>query len=110
MISSPGELLYLPTGSLLWYAGGMTPRLTERERQAQQAARGEPVYLVDAATKAVYVLLPAAAFERLRPLLEPDDFALEESYPLQEAVARAAGWEGPAMDDYDEDGRSRRKA
>ena len=59
------------------------------------------VYLVDATGTVQFVLVPAAQYRCVRPLLESDAFSIAESYPLQEQMARAAGWSDPAMDVYD---------
>jgi hypothetical protein len=32
-----------------------------------------------------------------------DTFDIRETYPAQEHVAAAAGWDDPAMDDYNDD-------
>lgn len=57
--------------------------------------------VVDATTQASYVLLPAAAYQRVRALLEGDEFDPSEAYPLMDAVAAAEGWLDPEMDAYD---------
>ncbi len=35
-------------------------------------------------------------------LLTDDEFGIRDAYPLQERVAAAAGWDDPAMDDYND--------
>ena len=56
--------------------------------------------LVDAETQTSYVLVPATDYQRLQPMLDDDPFRVHESYPLQEAAAKAAGWDDPALDVY----------
>ena len=34
--------------------------------------------------------------------LESEEFDIRQSYPLQEQVAREAGWDDPAMDEYND--------
>ncbi len=79
----------------------MTPQLTPEQRQAVQEHAGSPVYLEDGSTHDTYVLLPADMFRRLRPLFEPDEVRIRETYPAQEQVAHTEGWDDPAMDEYD---------
>jgi hypothetical protein len=77
----------------------MTLPLTE-EQQRAVASSGEPVRLIDPQTNAVFVLLRADDYERVRPLLE-DEFDIRDTYAAQFASAMRAGWGDPAMDDYD---------
>jgi hypothetical protein len=37
-----------------------------------------------------------------QPPISDDTFDIRESYPAQEQVAAAAGWDDPAMDDYND--------
>ena len=83
----------------------MTVSMTEELRQALAAGRGEPVRVVDPATSEAYVLVPADEYARLS-----GEQSIEDSYPLQEAVAHAEGWDDPQLDDYnDYDARRARK-
>ena len=75
----------------------MTVRMTEELRQALAAGQGEPVRVVDPVTSATYVLVPAEEFARLSA-----DQTIQDSYPLQEAVAHAEGWDDPQLDDYND--------
>jgi len=61
-----------------------------------------PVTLIDAVTKAVYVLIPAEAYQCVSAFLEADEVALRDTYPPQEQVAHAAGWDDPTMEVYNE--------
>ncbi|MGC8639721.1 MAG: hypothetical protein ACP5XB_07555 [Isosphaeraceae bacterium] len=58
----------------------MTTRLSDDLRRAVEERGGAPVYLVDSATNATYVLMRAEQFERLRAVLDADD--IEAMYPL----------------------------
>jgi hypothetical protein len=58
----------------------MTTRLSDDLRQAIEERCGAPVYVVDTATNATYVLMRAEQFERLRAVLDSDD--VESMYPL----------------------------
>jgi hypothetical protein len=58
----------------------MTPRLSEDQRQAIEERGGAPVYVVDAASNASYVLMRAEQFEKLRADTEGE--VLEALYPL----------------------------
>jgi hypothetical protein len=74
--------------------------LTEEQRTAIAASPDEPVRLIDSKTNAIFVLLHADEYARVRPLLE-DDFDIRETYAAQFAAAMRAGWADPAMDEYD---------
>ena len=78
----------------------MTLPLTEEQRRAIAANQGEPVRLIDPKTNAVFVLMRADEYERVRSLLE-DDFDVRDTYAAQFASAMRAGWGDSAMDDYD---------
>ena len=73
----------------------MTPILTDEQRRALEARPGEPVRLVDPATKRTFVLLPAEEYDRLAGDPRPAD-----AYPAVDR-AFAPGWDAPGMDDYD---------
>jgi hypothetical protein len=60
------------------------------------------VFVVDADTQEKWVLLPAGTYQKVRALLGDDTFDIRETYPLQERVAAAEGWNDPAMDDYND--------
>jgi hypothetical protein len=78
----------------------MTVTLSSEQRDALQHQGDAPVYVLDPEKQDWYVLLPAKDYQRVRALLESEDFDLSESYALQERVAAAEGWDDPAMDDY----------
>ena len=81
----------------------MTPRLSPEQRQALERQPDRPVFVTDPATHSAYVLLSAAAYRRVRPLLEAEEGAFDpvEAEPLMDEVARREGWEDPQMDAYD---------
>lgn len=79
----------------------MTPKLSDDLRQAIDAQGGAHVHVVDEKRQTVWVLIPAATFQQIKPLIEHDTFQVRSSYPLQEAVAAAEGWNDPAMAEYD---------
>lgn len=76
-------------------------QLSEQQRQALQEHPGEPLRVIDAATRATYVLLSSEAYDRVRALFEEDDFEVEELGPLMDEIAAREGWTDPAMDAYD---------
>ena len=81
----------------------MSLDLSPEQRNALADAGSSPILeLVDPETNTVYVLLRADLFERLRHVLDDGDFDIRQAYPLMDAVARAAGWDDPAEDIYDD--------
>jgi hypothetical protein len=58
----------------------MIPQLTNDQRQAIEQTGGSPVYIVDPATHASYVLLRAEDYEKLRAQTALDD--VSSLYPL----------------------------
>lgn len=79
----------------------MATILSEQERQALQHSAGQPVQVVDPQTQRVYYLISGEQFERIRALLVEEEFDPREMYPLIAKTAGEAGWNDPAMDDYD---------
>ncbi len=77
----------------------MTLELSPEQRDLLAAA-DRPVYVVDRATGARYVLLSDAQYARARALFEEVPFDPAEAYPLMDEVARKEGWEDPAMAEY----------
>lgn len=76
----------------------MTPLLTEEQSRAVAAQPDEPVRVLDPATRQPYVLLSEELYERVRELVE--GLRAADGYPAVDR-AFAAGWNDPAMDDYD---------
>jgi hypothetical protein len=58
----------------------MTPRLTDDQRQAITEHGGTPVYVVDPATNASFVLLRAEQYEKMKAVIGEDE--PEAMYPL----------------------------
>lgn len=77
----------------------MTPKLTDDQRHAIEEKGGEPVYLVDVATNASYVLMRAEQFERVKSLLG-DDFDPRESYPFVDRVMAEDDANDPSLESY----------
>lgn len=75
----------------------MTISMTDELRRAVATTGGEPVVVVDPTTNKSYVLLPSDEYARLSR-----EQIIRESYPLQDEVAHAAGWDDPEMDDYND--------
>jgi hypothetical protein len=78
----------------------MTLQLTEEQRRAVAEAE-EPVRVMDPQTHATYVLLPEDVYDRVRALVDLEDLSPEEKLRLLAESGRRAGWDDPAMDDYD---------
>ncbi|MBI1902859.1 MAG: hypothetical protein HYS13_17315 [Planctomycetia bacterium] len=82
----------------------MTPVLSDEQRQAIAEGHGAPVFVLDTLSQSQYVLLPAAAYQRIRSLFGGDDpFDISETYVIQDEAADKA-WSHPedaAYDDYD---------
>jgi hypothetical protein len=58
----------------------MTPKLAEDQRQAIQESGGLPVYVVDADTKASYVLMRAEQYQMMKAIT--DENVAKSMYPL----------------------------
>jgi hypothetical protein len=76
----------------------MIVELTEAQRQALEERPDEPLRLIDPRTRRAYVLLPADVYARL--LAQPEEDELSDTYAAQMESALRAGWDDPAMDDY----------
>ncbi len=59
-----------------------------------------PVRLIDSETKQAYIVLRAEVYDRLKFLLEEEDYNLSDTYRAQMESALRAGWGDPEMDDY----------
>jgi len=84
--------------------------IPEEIRRALSEGTGGPVELFDPQTQTRYVLVPADEYARVR---DNGAAAIRETYAAQDAVARAAGWDDPIMDEYnnyDAPRRSRRNS
>jgi len=81
----------------------MTPKLSNEQRQAiNEQQPGEPVYVVDATTQEKWVLVPDGTYQKIRALLGDEPLDIRETYPIQDNVAAANGWNDPAMHDYND--------
>jgi len=60
----------------------------------------EPARVTDPHTQQPFVLVPAEEYDRMAQAEELA--ALRETYPAQDAVARANGWDDPEMDIYND--------
>ena len=79
----------------------MTPKLSDEQREALKQEGGKPVYVVDADTKAAYVLLSVDAYQKVRALVSGDDeFDPNEFMPLVHD-ALADDMDAPGMELYD---------
>ena len=58
----------------------MTTKLPDEFRQAIEKCGGAPVYVMDATTKASYVLMRAEQYEKISALVDGD--GVEAMYPL----------------------------
>jgi len=76
----------------------MSLELSYDLRQAVDA-NGTPLKIIDPRTGNVYVLVSQPVFERVRSLLADD---LTETYAAQMESAMRAGWDDPAMDEYND--------
>ena len=80
----------------------MEIQLNDEQRHALANAGDSPVDVVDPQTNVAYVLIRADLFARIRSIFASEDFAISDAYPLMDAVARAAGWDDPAEDIYND--------
>lgn len=65
---------------------------------------GTPLQVVDPRTGRTYVLISEDAFARVQSLIDED---LSDTYPAQIESAMRAGWDDPAMDEYNDYDRHR---
>jgi len=81
----------------------MLVELSQDQRQALDFA-GTPLEIVDPRSGSVYVLMRQESFARVRSLVEDE---LGETYSAQIESAMRAGWDDPAMDEYNDYDRHR---
>jgi hypothetical protein len=77
----------------------MSPVLTAEQIQAIQANPDSPVRVVDPQSNEAYVIVRADMFEQMRTILK-DDYHISDTYVAQVQSALRAGWDDPAMDEY----------
>jgi hypothetical protein len=82
----------------------MSLELSNDQRQAVDA-EGTPLTMIDPRTGNRYVLVDEAMFNKLQSLFEDD---LADTYAAQIESATRAGWDDPAMDDYNDYDRHRK--
>lgn len=80
----------------------MTVPLSTELQQALAASHGSAVYLTDSATNSSYVLVPAAAYERLRDLIVDDSEPEPSEFLPLAHQAFADDWNAPGMEAYDQ--------
>lgn len=78
----------------------MTPKLSDDQRHALEERGGAPVYVVDAATNASYVLLRAEQFETLQSLFAGEEFNPREAYPFVDRVMAEDDAHDPTLASY----------
>ncbi len=80
----------------------MTVSLSQELRDALAEHPGEPLELVDADSRARYVLVPAEQFDRVKALLSTEEFEISETYDAQSQALATAGWDDPELDVYND--------
>jgi hypothetical protein len=78
----------------------MILHLTDDQRQAIEESGGRPLPLFDVKTNSSYVLIPAEQYEKVRALLEEEDFDPREAYPFIDEVMREDDALDPTLDSY----------
>jgi hypothetical protein len=76
----------------------LTPELQEAVRKAQ----GEPIRMEDPQNHTRYVLVREEMYERVKALLEEDLPSEEEQLHFLREAGKAAGWDDPEMDIYND--------
>jgi hypothetical protein len=78
----------------------MILNLTDDQRRAIEEQAGTPIPFFDAATNTRYVLLRADQYEKVRALLEAEDFHPRETYPFIDEVMREDDALDPTLESY----------
>jgi hypothetical protein len=98
------SLAVLPDECLWYNDGSMTPKLSRELRQALHDNADRPIEVVDPGTNKVYVLVSADMFQRVKPLIDEEDFDIRETYAAQFAAMNTPEcWGAPGMEAYDND-------
>lgn len=79
----------------------MSPKLTDDLAQALDAQGDTPLRTLHPVTGKAVFLVKEDLYDRLKPLFESDPPSREEQQFVLREVGRRAGWDEPAMDDYD---------
>jgi hypothetical protein len=80
----------------------MRIELTEDQSKAIEQAADTPLSVTDPRTRKTYVLVTFDVFERLKTLVGDAEGTLSDTYRAQVDSAMKAGWDDPAMDDYND--------
>lgn len=78
----------------------MATDLTSELRQAIDAAKGNPIEIVDAQTNEKFILLRAEVYDQLKSSILPDDWSPRGMYETMAKVMED-DWSDPRMDSYD---------
>jgi len=77
----------------------MNPVLTTEQIQAIQANPDGAVQVIDPQCNEAYVIVRADVYQQMQDILK-DEYHLSDTYVAQVQSAVGAGWDDPAMDDY----------
>jgi hypothetical protein len=78
----------------------MILHLTDDQRRAIEEQGGPPISIFDATTNSSYVLIRADQFEKVRALLEDEQFDPREVYPFIDEVMRDDDALDPTLESY----------
>jgi hypothetical protein len=78
----------------------MSIELTREQQQALDARAEDPIRVIDPRTQDRYVLVREEVYEKLQGLIAGDRLTEDERRAILRGVWRRAGWDDPAMDDY----------
>lgn len=78
----------------------MTLEITQEIRRALSQSGGEFLRLVDAENNSAYVLVPVGVYDQIAH--DQTAGQLRDTYAAQDAAAKAAGWDDPVMDEYND--------
>src|SRR5947209_7501867 len=76
--------------------------LTEDQSKAIEHASDHPPSATDPRTRKTYVLVSMDVFERVKALVADSDDVLSDTNRAQVESAMRAGWNDPAMDEYND--------
>jgi hypothetical protein len=75
--------------------------LTEEQQQTLAREPNEAPRVVNPRTNEHYVLVSETLYEKFREILAAGGLTEEERRAILQGVWRRAGWDDPAMDDYE---------